>query len=131
MVVILLTETIIAHTKLEVIMGFIDGFIDLCESASRRIAKEREVSEFNKATGMTTEERLSCCDNLQLFEISISPGQAYRERIAAKSILNKRGFDSYIYDLTLKSFESDAPYLTGTYTYSEFWEKRHKGRYNR
>lgn len=40
-------------------------------------------------------------------------------------------FDSYIYDSTLKSFESDAPYLTGTYTYSEFWKKRHNDRYNR
>ena len=57
---ILLTGTIKAHTKLKVIMGFIDGFLDLCESASRRITKEREVSEFNKDTGMTTEERLSC-----------------------------------------------------------------------
>lgn len=112
-------------------MGFIDGFLDLCESASRRIAKEREVSKFNKATGMTTEERLSCCDNLQLFGISISPGQAYREKIAAKSILNKRGFDSFAYDFTLKYFESNVPYLTGTYTYSEFLEKSDNYRNNR
>lgn len=112
-------------------MGFLSDILDLCDKAAQQVANEKRVSEWNRMTGTTTEERLSELDNYDLFCLLYAPsssGIAWRERSVAKSLLKERGFSDYWYDSSeyhIKRLkEEESQFLQGTYTYREYSEKK-------